>query len=262
MRKKSKKTQAKPLIFAALILISFIALIIYNYQNAAPVQDNNKTTTNKQDSKKSLKDKNTTKQLSKEEIKQKRSDSQLLKLLENDLFLGDKNAPVTMIEYASLSCPHCAAFARESFERINKDYIKTGKVKFIFRSFPLNQAALVATMFAQCQSDQNQSDKTAKYYSTIKALFKTQDSWAFSQDYSNRLQMIAKLDGMSNENFQKCINDEALQETILKSRMEAAQNLQLRSAPTFFINGDISQGYTDYKTLKNLIEKKLDQSKK
>ena len=191
-----------------------------------------------------------------------RENSDLLKINSNDFVLGDQNAPVTIIEYASLSCPHCASFARESFEKLKTDYIDSNKVKFAFRNFPLNQAALSAAMFATCQAQDEKLQATEKYYSTIKALFKTQDSWAFDEKYIDRLEAISKLDGMSSERFKSCIGNKELQEKFLTQRIETSKVLQLKSAPTFFVNGEISEGYVDYETIKKLVEKKLNEVKK
>ncbi|MBU6339736.1 MAG: DsbA family protein [Rickettsiales bacterium] len=182
----------------------------------------------------------------------------LLKVSSSDIIYGDKNAPVVMIEYSSLSCPHCAAFNREAFEKIKSEYIDTKKVQFIHRDFPLNQPALAAAMFASCQAEKNPE----KYYTLIKALFKTQDSWAFDQKFMDKLQSIAKLDGMSFDKFNACVNDKKLQEKILKDRMETSQGLQIRSTPTFFINGEMSEGYVDYVSIKKIIDIKLAESSK
>ena len=256
-----KKSTLKTLIIALLAtaLIGFCALITYNYKHKTSFKFlDEKTETlapekNKQDE--------VNKAIAKEAktIAKMRSSSSLTKALKDDFILGDPNAPVTMIEYASLSCPHCASFTREAFDKIDQDYISQGKVKFIFRNFPLNQQALVAAMFTKCQAEKAEN-KTEKYYSTLKVLFKTQNSWAFDGKFVNKLAAIANLDSMSNKEFGKCVNDQELSDKFLEERMEAAQALQLRSTPTFFINGEISEGYVDYKSLKKIIEKKLKQA--
>lgn len=182
-----------------------------------------------------------------------RPDREILKVSSSDIIYGDKSAPVVMIEYSSLSCPHCSSFNREAFEKIKSEYIESKKVQFIHRDFPLNQPALTASMFAICQAN-NDSEK---YYKLIKALFKTQDSWAFDPKYIEKLQSIAQLDGMSSEKFTSCVNDKKLQEQILKSRMEVAKSLKIQSTPTFFINGEMSEGYVDYVSIKKVIDRKL-----
>lgn len=264
MKKKFKKLVKKPAVAAAVVIvvIGFVALVAKNYNSStsfkytAPEAQVEKPEQNKQDDVKSA--------TAAEEkvLEEVRKNSDILKISDRDFTLGDKNAPVTMIEYASLSCPHCASFARESFEKLKSEFIDTGKVQFAFRSFPLNQAALNAAMFATCQAKDNKSDSVEKYYFTIKALFKTQDSWAFDANHVEKLEAIAGLDGMDSEGFKKCISDKSEQERVLVERMEAAKVLQIKSAPSFFVNGEISEGYVDYLTLKKLIEKKLSEAAK
>jgi protein-disulfide isomerase len=191
------------------------------------------------------------------QINEARKNSDLLKILPNDLVIGDKNAPVLMIEYASLSCPHCASFVRESFDKLKAEYIDSGKVKFVYRDFPLNQQALNAAMFAFCNAKDGKEISSEKYYATVKALFKSQDSWAFEAKFIEKLAAIAQLEGMSAEKFQSCVNSKSLQDQILNHRMLVTKNLFLKSTPSFFVNGEISEGYIDYLTLKKLIDKKL-----
>jgi protein-disulfide isomerase len=254
----TKKSSSKGIILIALIifLVGFGTIIIDNYQSITSLKSSNQK----------ISEQNSQDEFNKEinEVAENKEDYQnnaILEIKSSDYILGNKFAPVTIIEYASLSCPHCASFVEESFGKINEEYIKTGKVKFIYRDFPLNQPALTAAIFAKCQAQENQEDLPEKYYNTIKALFKTQDSWAFTPEFINRLKAIAKLDGMNEEVFEKCINNKNLQREILSKRMEAAQELRIESTPSFFINGEVSKGYIDHKTLKTLIDKKLKEAK-
>lgn len=237
----------------------FVAVLVNNYRTKtsfkhseenAVTAETNKTDSAKQDTVLAAVNENAAKS------ENSTTNHDLLKISPSDLIYGDKNAPVVMIEYSSLSCPHCASFNREAFEKIKSEYIDTKKLQFIHRDFPLNQPALAAAMFASCQAEKNPE----KYYMLIKALFKTQDSWAFDQKFMDKLQSIAKLDGMSFDKFNTCVNDKKLQEKILKDRMEAAQGLQIRSTPTFFINGEMSEGYVDYVSIKKIIDIKLAES--
>jgi len=180
----------------------------------------------------------------------------LLKVLPSDIPLGDKNAPVTIIEYASLSCGHCALFHSNGFPKLNEQYIATGKVKFIYRDFPLNQPALVAGMVAHCQVNDREAD-TIKYYDFIKVLFKTQETWAFADNFTAKLQTIAKLDGMSAQKFNECISNKTTQETMLKARLQASQILQISSTPTLIIDGEVLSGYTGYYDIQDVIDRKL-----
>lgn len=258
-----KKSQKRTVIaISALVLIGFGALVVHNYKTKTSLKYNEENTAaikpqeNPQDAVAAAVNDDAA------AIAETRKNSDLLKASSSDFVLGDKKASVLMIEYASLSCPHCAAFARESFDKFKTEYVDSGKVQFIFRNFPLNQSALSAAMFAQCQAQDNKSELPDRYFQTIKALFKTQDSWAFDEKYNDKLEAIAKLDGMSSERFKACIEDKSLQEKILVSRMDAAKVLKLKSTPSFFVNGEIAEGYVDYQTLKKLLDKKLAEANK
>ena len=257
--KSTKKTYI--LIATLCFVVGFIALVIHNYKTKTSFKNTNETT--KSEETKTAQDA-VNKAINQDAAKEKNVDSkkagEILKITPNDIVMGDKNALVVMIEYASLSCPHCAAFHRESLEKLKNEYIDTKKVVFVHRDFPLNQPALVAGMFAICQAQDHQEEMSEKYYNLLKALFRTQDSWAFDAKYIEKLQSIAQLDGMSADHFNNCINDKKLQERILSERMEAAKGLQIQSTPTFFINGKIMEGYVDYLSIKKLIDKNLDKN--
>lgn len=245
------------ILISSCLVIGFLALIINNYKNKTSIKDV------------ATQDSQTQEQVAQDSVNQAVNQdaqdneetvviktSEILKPLPSDIILGDKSAPVVIIEYSSLSCPHCAAFHREAFEKIKNEYIDTKKVQFIHRDFPLNQPALAASMLALCQAEGN----AQKYYMFLKALFKTQDSWAFDQQFLEKLKAIAQLDAMSAEKFNACVNDKKLQEKILTNRIEASKALEIKSTPTFYINQEALEGYTDYVTLKNLIDKKLTQN--
>jgi protein-disulfide isomerase len=255
-----KKLSKKSLIISvlAILLIGFTALVIHNYKNKTSFKYFGKTAEElKPDSTKEQDLVNQELMKDQEKLAETRKNSELLKILPNDYVIGDSDAKVLIIEYASLSCPHCAVFYREAYEKIKEDYISKGKVKFIYRDFPLNQQALTAGTIAECIAKDSKENATEKYHETIKILFKTQDSWAFDPKYDEKLEAIMKLDGMGQERFKSCINDKQLQDKILAKRMDASNSLQIRSTPTFFVNGEISEGYIDYLTLQKLIEKNL-----
>lgn len=259
----TKNTRKITIAFALLVaIVSFSALIANNYKTKTSFKYvNNKSTeaikNNPQDKVSAAINEQAQNQENTNNIITEADKLELLKPNANDVIYGNKNAPVTLIEYASLSCPHCASFHRESFERLKSDYIDQGKVKFIHRDFPLNQPALTAAMIALCQNKNYQDEKSEKYYILIRALFKTQDAWAFDEHYNQKLESIAKLDGMSSENFNSCVNDNKLQKQILESRMQAAKILKIQSTPTFFINDQVLEGYRDYKTFQTIIDEQL-----
>ncbi len=259
-----KKTSKKGIVISVsiLLLIGFSALVVHNYKTKTSFKFNSQNVEEIKPEQNSQDAVSAAVNTDAAALEEARKNSDLLKISPSDFVLGDKKAPVTIIEYASLSCPHCASFAKEAFEKLKSEYIDSGQVQFVFRNFPLNQSSLTAAMFALCQASDNKAELPEKYFFTVKALFKTQDSWAFDEKYAEKLEVIAKLDGMSSERFNQCINDKALQEKILVARMDVAKTLQIKSAPSFFINGEISEGYVDYLTIKKLIDKKLSEVKK
>lgn len=256
-----------------IIVIAFIALILFGLIVVNNIKSKTSEKFNDAKSQEVTAQKNKADKVSKEIIKKQKAEIKnepkiektnnalkttykaqgILKVSEDDHIMGDKNAPVVMIEYASLSCPHCAAFNRESFAKIKEKYIDSSKLLFVFRNFPLNEPALVAAMFASCVSE----DDNEKYFKTIKNIFKTQDAWAFDARFKKRLEALAKLEGMDSDEFNKCIGDDELKQKILSDRIAVSKELKIKSVPSFFINGELSSGYVDYKTLEKLIEKKL-----
>jgi protein-disulfide isomerase len=152
-----------------------------------------------------------------------------------DMVMGKDDAPVTIIEYASMTCPHCAHFTVETFPKLKERYIDTGKVKYIFREFPLDPLAAGASMLARC------GDKD-KYFSLIELLFSTQNQWAV-QNPIEPLFNVVKQAGYSRETFNACLdtraneNSKKILSAIESTRNRAADKLKVTSTPTFFING-------------------------
>lgn len=175
------------------------------------------------------------------------SKESILKIQKDDMVKGDAKAPVTLIEYASLSCTHCAAFYNNTFEELQKKYIDTGKVRYVFRDFPLNLPALHATMLVRCAPQ----DKTDKFINT---LFSTQNTWATKKNYLEFLSNIAKLGGMSGSDFDACIANKALEDKITLERFQAAKVLEVRSTPAFFINGTPYAGLHNLESLSAVID--------
>ncbi len=148
-----------------------------------------------------------------------------------DQGLGPADAKVTIVEYASMTCGHCAHFHSDVFPELKKKYIDTGKVRFIMREFPLDNLAAAASMLARCAGD----DKT---FPMIESLFHTQAEWAFKQGNPvPRLFEIAKQAGFTQESFDKCLTDQALLDGINAQRQRASEKFGVNSTPTFFING-------------------------
>jgi protein-disulfide isomerase len=153
-----------------------------------------------------------------------------------DIVIGSADAPNTIVEYASMTCPHCAQFQTEVFPELKKKYIDTGKVRYMLREFPLDNLAAAAFMLARCAGDD-------RYYPMVDAMFSTQESWAAPGiDAKEKLLQIAKQAGISKEEFDKCLADKELFGKIVKTREIANEKFQVDSTPTFFVNGKRLKG--------------------
>lgn len=164
-----------------------------------------------------------------------------------DVIFGKADAPVTIIEYASFTCPHCAAFHAETFPLIKRNFIETGKVKLIFRDFPLDQYALRASMLARCSG-------ADRYYSFVEVLFAQQLNWVRAPDPVRALAQIAKLGGVGEAEFTACLANPQIEEAVLKSRLQGVQEFNIESTPSFIINGKLQSGalpYSDFETVIN-----------
>jgi len=166
-----------------------------------------------------------------------------------DMTLGSKDAPVTIIEYASMTCPHCAAFEKEVFPQIKSTYIDTGKVKFTFREFPLDQVALAASALARCVA----KDDSNKYFAMIGILFNQQtDLQTHAFETINR---VGKQAGFSEAMIKSCVQDDlTVQKGILADREYANKTLKIDSTPSFFINGKLVKGETSFDSFKGMID--------
>ncbi len=146
-----------------------------------------------------------------------------------DMVLGKADAPVTIIEYASTTCPHCANFATKTFPELKKRYIDTGKVRYIYREFVLNPLDAAGVMLLRCTEKE-------KYFPLLEALFQKQSEWVVQKPLPPLL-AIAKQAGFSEESFDKCLSDQAVLDKIDTARQRAAEKFKVDSTPTFFING-------------------------
>lgn len=166
---------------------------------------------------------------------QKKADPHYYVRMASDIVMGSDKATVTMIEYSSLTCPHCAHFSKDVFPEIKKNYIDTGKVVFIHRDFPLDEPALRGAMLARCAGGE-------RYYTFLKVLFDKQESWAYQKNYLEVLGNIGKLGGISSEKFDGCMKDKKLEDAIVEGKLTGANTLGVSSTPTFFINGKEYKG--------------------
>jgi len=163
-----------------------------------------------------------------------------------EIAVGKTDAPVTIVEYASMTCPHCAQFHKEELPKLKEKYIDTGKVRLIFREFPLNKLAAAGSMLARCAG----GDKT---YPLIGVLFEKMDQWVVNNPVPE-LFKIAKQAGFTQEGFDKCLSDQKLLEQIESGRNYASSKLGVNSTPSFFVNGKRHQGAPTFAELEKAIE--------
>jgi len=168
----------------------------------------------------------------------------------DDMVLGSPDAKVTIVEYASLTCSHCARFHKETMPKLKAEYIDTGKVRLVYRDFPFDEPSFRAAMLARCSGKE-------RFFGFVDALFQSQENWATPNGWKPGLARIAKLGGMSQEAFDKCIADKAVEEPILQKRLEANQKFGVDSTPTFFVNGEKVAGAYPFQHFADIIKRKL-----
>lgn len=160
--------------------------------------------------------------------------------------LGKADAPVTVVEYASMTCPHCASFHEKTLPELKAKYIDTGKVRLIFREFPFDPRAEAGFMLARCSKD--------NYFPMVDVLFKQQRNWAAVQNAKDALLQIAKLAGFSQESFEACLTDQKLLEDVRAVRDRGAKDFGVDSTPTFFIDGNRYPGALSIAELSAIID--------
>jgi len=163
----------------------------------------------------------------------------------DDIPMGSATAPVTIIEYASMTCPHCAAFAVNTFPKLKEKYIDTGKVKYIMREYPLDGLAAAGFMLARCAGPE-------KYYPLIETLFAQQQKWAVKEPIPPLL-AIAKQAGFTQQSFEACINDKDLLAKVQQMRDRGTQKFKVEATPTFYINGEKHSGALSIEDLDKAI---------
>lgn len=170
-----------------------------------------------------------------------------------DMALGPANATVTITEFASMTCPHCAAFTEKVFPKIKSEYIDSGKIRFVFREFPLDIKAAAGSMLARCIA----KDDSGKYFAVIDMLFRQQESWAV-KNTTETLTRIGKQAGLSQQQVEDCLKDQALLDKIAADQKYASEVLKVNSTPTFFLNGEMMKGDQSFeefdKRIKSLLK--------
>lgn len=161
--------------------------------------------------------------------------------------IGDADAPVTIIEYSSLTCPHCASFHNEVLPDLKERFVETGKVRMIFRDFPLNEPAVDAAVLAHCAGDD-------RYVGFLDVLFQTQSNWSSAPNARDALKQLGKLGGLADSEMDACFNDENMQNAVLQSRLDGSNEHKIESTPTFVINGTVYPGNRSIDEFAEIIE--------
>ena len=170
-----------------------------------------------------------------------------------DMALGPANAPITITEFASMTCPHCAAFNADVFPKIKAAYIDTGKIRYVFREFPLDIKAAAGSMLSRCIA----KDDAGKYFAVTDMLFKQQSDWVM-KNTTETLTRIGKQAGLSQQAVDDCLKDQTLLDKIVADQKFANEVLKVNSTPTFFLNGEMIKGETSFeefdKRIKSLLK--------
>ena len=169
---------------------------------------------------------------------------------DDDMVLGVPSAPITVIEYSSLTCPHCASFHANTLPDIKKHYIDAGKVRLVYRHFPFDQPALMAAALAECAGRD-------RFFNFLEVLFGSQNTWARAADPLAALTSIGRLGGLKADAIAACFNDKAMLDRILASRVEGAKEFDINSTPTFIVNGEKLVGAQPYEQFVAVFERLL-----
>ncbi|KZL29316.1 DsbA family protein [Pseudovibrio sp. WM33] len=167
-----------------------------------------------------------------------------------DKVIGKADAPVTVIEYASLTCGHCANFHNTTYKELKKKYIDTGKVRFIFREFPLDTVAAAGFMLARCAPED-------KYFDIMSLMFEQQRSWAFTNDPYSALLNMGKQLGFTEEAVKACLTNQEILDGVTEVRDYGSDTLGVDSTPTFFINGEKVSGALSLEEFSKYVDKNL-----
>lgn len=160
----------------------------------------------------------------------------------DERILGQADAPVTLIDYSSLTCPHCARFHTQTLPQIKRNWVDSGRARVVYRHFPLDRLALIAAMSAECV----ENDRA--YFAYLDTLFARQADWSRAEDPLGELKKLAGLAGLSGARFDECVRDQALADSILERVVVARDELEVSSTPTFFVGEEKIPGAQDYET--------------
>jgi len=164
-----------------------------------------------------------------------------------DRVLGDPAAPVTIIEYSSLTCPHCASFHTDTLPELKRKYIDSGKVNLIMRDFPFDRVGLAAAMMARCAP-------ANRYHRFLDVLFETQSQWASDPDPIGALKRIGQVGGLAPEEFDACLGNEDLMNGIIQGRLDAVNEFDINSTPTFIIGDRVVNGAQPFEAFDEILQ--------
>lgn len=169
------------------------------------------------------------------------------RLLDDGFAIGNADAPVTVVEYFSLTCPHCARFHIDTMPTVVSTYVETGKVRFIYRDFPLDNVALGAALVARCIEGKG-------YYRFIQLLFEQQQNWATAEDPIGAVTKLGRLAGLSEERIRGCLSDQKAVESIVAGQNQAVQEFKVNATPSFVINGRTIAGAISIAEFEEIVD--------
>lgn len=170
-----------------------------------------------------------------------------------DRMMGNPAASVTMIEYASATCPHCAAFHVNILPSVKREYIDTGKVKFIFREFPLDSLALGVSMLTRCLPE-------AKFFDVTEEFFRTQETWARAQNPEVEITKITTKAGMDKSTFDTCISNQEMAKNMVEYSRKSGQDFGIKGTPAVFLNGVAMDDVRELAKVRSAIDAALNSS--
>jgi protein-disulfide isomerase len=176
-----------------------------------------------------------------------------IKIADDDLVMGRKDAPVTVVEYASLTCPHCARFHTEVLPTLKTEFVDTGKVRLVYRDFPLDQLALTAAMVAHCAGRD-------AFFGFIDTFYAAQSGWSRANNPLVALARMARLGGMGQDDFDACLKNQAVADKIIEQRLEGEKTFGVNATPTLFVNGDKYSGGLTLEQFRAVVAPMLNKS--
>ena len=173
-----------------------------------------------------------------------------MKLTDKDYYMGPADAKVVLVEYGSLTCPHCANFHTTVLPGLKKEFIDTGKIRYVYRDFPLDRLALGAAMVARCAGRDS-------FFGYIDTFYAAQGQWSRASNPVSALGNLARLGGMSQAKYESCLKNVEVQNQILQQRFEAANDFKVQATPIVFVNGERYGGGMSLDQLRTLLNRKL-----